>query len=264
MQQPTQTRNPSSGPPAPGLMGDGGHQDHPPSALEADQARDPVNTLRHGANRWVALGGLVLLAGAALWASRKARESAYTGSYSPAGREKQHRERGISFERAVTVMKSPEELYTFWRRLENLPQFMSHLEEVRPHDGRRSSWRAKVAGETEVSWEAEITEDIPNRRIAWRSLEGSEIPTSGHVSFESLPNQRGTVVRVFLNYQPAGGPVADALAKLFGKSPEQMIAADLRRFQQLMEAGEIATTEGQPVGRGQEQKDGRKLEGSTT
>lgn len=264
MQQPTQIRNPSSGPPAPGLSGNTGHQDHTPGALEADHARASLATLQRGTKRWVALGGLLLLAGAALWANRKGRESAYTGSYSPAGREKQHRERGITFERAVTVMKSPEVLYAFWRRLENLPQFMSHLAEVRQHDGQRSSWRAKVAGETEVSWEAQITEDLPNRRIAWRALEGSKIPTHGHVSFEALPNHRGTVVRVYLNYQPPGGPVADALAKLFGKSPEQMIAADLRRFQQLMEAGEVATTEGQQVGRGQKQEDGRKLEGSTT
>ncbi|MBB6098504.1 putative membrane protein [Deinobacterium chartae] len=156
---------------------------------------------------------------------------------------------GIEVRKAVTVGKPAEELYAFWRRLENLPQFMSHLEEVREQGGGRSRWVAKAPAKREVTWEAEITEDLPGRRIAWRSVEGSQVPNEGSVEFSPAPGDRGTELQVYLRYEPPAGDLGVAIARLFGEEPGQQVEDDLRRFKRLMEVGTLPTTDGQPSGR---------------
>jgi uncharacterized membrane protein len=151
--------------------------------------------------------------------------------------------------KSVHVNRSPEEVYNFWKNCENFPRFMYHLESVKMTGDKRSHWVAKAPAGTKVEWDAETTQDIPNERIAWRSLEGSTVPNSGEVRFERGPAGRGTIVRVAVEYRPPAGPMGAAVAKLFGREPGQQIKQDLRRFKQLMEAGEILTTEGQPAGR---------------
>jgi uncharacterized membrane protein len=100
-----------------------------------------------------------------------------------------------------------------------------------------------------VEWDAEIINEQENRLIAWASVEGADIDNSGFVRFQPAPGNRGTEVKVVIEYNPPGGAVTATLAKLFGEEPKQQIGDDLRRFKMLMEAGEIATTEGQPSGR---------------
>jgi uncharacterized membrane protein len=156
---------------------------------------------------------------------------------------------GVPVEKVVTVSRSPEECYTFWRNLENLPRFMQHLESVEAIDDRRSHWIAKAPAGTTVEWDSEITEDRPNQMLAWRTLEGSDIPNSGTVRFEPAPPGRGTVIRVTLQYDPPAGKLGAAIAKLFGEEPQQQVAGDLRRFKQLLEIGEIPTTVGQSAGK---------------
>jgi uncharacterized membrane protein len=150
----------------------------------------------------------------------------------------QHGE-GIKIEESVIVNKSPEELYRFWRNFESLPSFMKHLESVRKIDDRRSHWVAKAPAGTALEWDAEIINEKENELIAWRSLEGADIPNAGSVRFERAPGGRGTEVKVALNYDPMGGKLGVAIAKLFGEEPEQQIKEDLCRFKQLMEAGEV-------------------------
>jgi uncharacterized membrane protein len=150
---------------------------------------------------------------------------------------------------AVTINRSPEELYRFWRDFQNLPRFMKHLESVRATGDRRSHWSAKAPAGRTVEWDAEITEDRPNELIAWRSLEGSDVDSVGSVRFERAPGGRGAIVRVEMRYSPPAGRVGATVAKLLGEGPEWRIKDDLRRFKQIMEAGEIITTEGQPAGR---------------
>ncbi|HEX8492842.1 MAG TPA: SRPBCC family protein [Pyrinomonadaceae bacterium] len=158
--------------------------------------------------------------------------------------------RGIKVEKSVTVNKSPEELYRFWRNFENLPRFMDHLESVHVEgDGGRSHWVAKAPAGTTVEWDAEIYNEKENELIAWRSLEGADVDNAGSVRFEPAPEGRGTTVRVSLKYDPPGGVIGSTFAKLFGEEPSQQIEEDLRRFKQVMEAGETPTTEGQPSGR---------------
>lgn len=156
---------------------------------------------------------------------------------------------GIRVEKAVTVSAAPERLYGFWRQVENLPRFMSHLESVTETGGQRSHWVAKAPAGLKVEWDAEVTEDLPGRRIAWRSLEGSQVPNEGEVDFRPAPGDRGTEVRVSLRYRSPAGALGAAVARLFGQEPGQQVEDDLRRFKRLIEVGLEPTTEGQPSGR---------------
>ena len=156
----------------------------------------------------------------------------------------------IRVEKTVTISnKSPEELYRFWRNFENLPRFMKHLKHVSVVNENRSHWIATAPMGGSVEWDAEIINEQENRLIAWASVEGADVDNSGFVRFQPAPNDRGTEVKVVIEYNPPGGAVAATFAKLFGEEPKQQIGDDLHRFKMLMEAGEIATTEGQPSGR---------------
>ncbi|KAM3093423.1 SRPBCC family protein [Phormidesmis sp. 146-35] len=156
--------------------------------------------------------------------------------------------KSIKVEKTVTIKKSAEELYNYWHDFENLPNFMKHVESVKVIDLRRSHWVAKAPMGQTVEWDADIINDQPNQLIAWASIDGADIENSGFVRFTPAPGDRGTEVKVVMEYDIPGGMVTAALAKLFGEEPEQQIGDELRRFKQLMEAGEIATTEGQPRG----------------
>jgi len=158
--------------------------------------------------------------------------------------------RGIKLEKSVTINRSPEELYRFWRNFENLPRFMNHLESVTETGAGRSHWTAKAPAGSTVEWDAEIYNEKEGEMIAWRTLEGADVASAGSVHFEPAASGRGTVVRVVLKYDPPGGKLGALVARLFGENPEQQIAEDLGRFKQLMETGEVATTEGQPSARG--------------
>ena len=156
---------------------------------------------------------------------------------------------GIKVEKSVTVNRSPEEVYRFWRDFQNLPRFMNHLESVTDLGGGRSHWVAKAPAGKTVEWDAEVYNEKENELIAWRSLEGADVDNAGSVRFESAPEGRGTIVRVTLKYDPPAGKLGSLVAKLWGEEPSQQIEEDLRRFKQVMETGEITTTEGQPSGR---------------
>lgn len=153
-------------------------------------------------------------------------------------------DRGLIRRKAgVTVNRPTEEVYAFWRNFENFPQFMRHLESVSDIGGGRSHWVAKAPAGKEVQWEAEITEDVPNERIGWRSVEGSEIYNAGTVSFQRAPGDRGTEVRVELEYDPPFGKLGAQVAKLFREEPGQQIFDDLRHFKQVIELGEIVLSD---------------------
>jgi uncharacterized membrane protein len=154
----------------------------------------------------------------------------------------------IKVEKSATINKSPEELYRFWRNFENLPHFMKHLKHVSVINDKRSHWIATAPMGGSVEWDAEIINEQENRLIAWASVEGADVDNSGFVRFQPAPAGRGTEVKVVIEYNPPGGALTANIAKLFGEEPKQQIGDDLRRFKMLMEAGEIATTEGQPRG----------------
>jgi uncharacterized membrane protein len=155
---------------------------------------------------------------------------------------------GVKVEHAVTVNRPAGEVYRFWRNLSQLPQFMDHLKEVRETGAGKSHWVAKGPLGMSVEWDAEVIEDRPEV-ISWRSLPGSDVDTAGSVHFKAAPSGRGTEVRVTLKYDPPMGKVGATVARLFGQSPQKQIEADLAKFKSLLEAGEIASTAGQPSGR---------------
>lgn len=155
---------------------------------------------------------------------------------------------GIHVEKAVTIGKSPEEVYRFWRELPNLPRFMDHLQSVEVTGEKTSHWVAKGPAGHDIAWDAEIIVDEPNERISWRSLPDSGIGNAGSVRFLAAPGGRGCEVHVTVQYYPPGGVIGATIAKLFGEEPSIQITDDLRRLKRLMETGEIPTTEGQSHG----------------
>ena len=148
----------------------------------------------------------------------------------------------------MTIAKPADALYAIWRKLENLPQLMTHLQEVRVLDERRSHWTVK-APVGEVGWDAEITADEPGQRIAWESLPGASVENSGEVIFRAAPGKRGTEVIVRLRYKAPGGTAGAVVARIAGQEPSQQLRDDLMRFKREQELGFAPTTEGQTSGR---------------
>lgn len=156
-----------------------------------------------------------------------------------AGIEARPAARGVRVHKAITINRPPEEVYDFWRNLENLPRFMAHLESVRELDERRSYWNVHAPFGTTVEWTAEIVEDRPNQLISWRSVEDSQVPNSGTVRFAPAPGGRGTEVQLEIRYDPPAGAVGATIAKLLGREPSQQVDGDLRRLKQVLETGEV-------------------------
>jgi uncharacterized membrane protein len=157
--------------------------------------------------------------------------------------------RDVHLETSIAIDKSPEELYTFWRDFKNLPLFMRNLESVTELDQTRSHWVAKGPGGSHFELDAEIFTEKENKLISWRSLEDADFVNAGSVRFQEGPAGHGTFVRVAMNYNPPAGKVGATLGQLLGAEPAQLIKEDLRRLKQIMEAGEIATIDGQTSGR---------------
>jgi uncharacterized membrane protein len=147
---------------------------------------------------------------------------------------------GTRLEQTVIIARPREELFQFWRQFDNLPRFMDNLQSVTVLDGRRSHWVAKGPLGARVEWDAEIHNEIPDELIAWRSLPGSDVDQAGSVHF-MRGHGGGTEVRVVLRYAAPAGKVGEAIGHVLGEDPGQQIADDLRRFKQVMEAGEVPT-----------------------
>lgn len=141
--------------------------------------------------------------------------------------------KGIRVERSIAVALPASELYRFWRRLETLPHFMQHVEEVTLLTDVRSRWRVRAPIGKRITWEAEIINDIPDRLIAWRSLPGSAIHHAGSVRFEERGNY--TDVHVEIEYAPPARYLGASLARLFGEDPVAHVAGDLQRFKIITE-----------------------------
>ena len=155
--------------------------------------------------------------------------------------------RGIKIVRAVTIRKSPQELYGFWRKLTNLTQVIKHPVTITSSSEEDSHWVVSAPGGN-VQWDAIIINDEPGKLIAWRSKEGGDVDNAGSVRFEPAPGDEGTEVTVALEYDPPGGKLGAAVAKMTRDSASSQVYDALRRLKALLEAGEIPTTEGQPVG----------------
>ena len=223
-----------------------------------------------GAERWVSgLGGTLLVAaglkrgsysglgmailgGSLIYRSVTGHCQAYSALGIDTAHDKSdddHLHKGYLAKASVTVNRSAEDLYRAWKDIESAPRFMVDVESVRKTDDRHSHWVTRGPLGTKPEWDSEVFRDDPNHLIAWKTLPGADIAHAGTVRFDPATGGRGTVVTLEINYEPPGGPIGKAFAKLTGNDPSKNVREDLRRFKQLMEAGELATVEGQSSGR---------------
>jgi uncharacterized membrane protein len=160
------------------------------------------------------------------------------------GRRKVSTEQANKIRRSIEINRPPNELYRFWRQLENLPRIMSHLESVQVISDRLSHWVVKtMAGLPTIEWQAEIINDVENERIGWRSLHDADVDHAGSVEFEPIDGDgRRTRLTVTMQYAPIAGRLGAAVARLIGEDPDLKIAQDLQRFKESMEAGKAVTS----------------------
>lgn len=145
--------------------------------------------------------------------------------------------RGVRVEESVTIDAPVQHIYAFWRKLENLPRFMRHLESVRSGPGRQSHWVARGPAGISVEWDAIVINEIENELIAWRTLEGAEVVSAGSVAFESLRDR--TCVTVTLQYDPPAGKMGAFISRLFGEDPSRQIRSDLQRLKKYFEGSQF-------------------------
>ena len=145
---------------------------------------------------------------------------------------------GSKIEKTILINRAPEEVYRFWRNLENLPEFMENLQSVRALDDRRSHWVVKGPAGSTVEWDAEIVNEHPNEMLSWQTLPGADVQSAGTVRFERSLDGRGTALRVVLEFRPPGGALGGQVAWLLGKNPAQQLDHDLSRLKTHLEAGQ--------------------------
>ncbi len=145
----------------------------------------------------------------------------------------------------ITINRSPEEVYSFWQDYENFPKFMLDIESVRITAPGRLHFKTKPHDGESAEWDAEIMEEVPQSRIAWRSAQNAEIQSSGSVRFHSATGGRGTVVSIEMDYtMPIVENIKSKFAKLTGKGPEQRLKMTLLASKQILETGGIVKSEG--------------------
>lgn len=150
---------------------------------------------------------------------------------------------------SLTVERPVDELYSFWQELNNLPLVLRHVDSVEPIDDELSRWSVRLPTGVHLSWRAEIIEASDNELIAWQSVEGSDVYNEGFVTFQPVYDGEATEIHVRILYRPPAGEMGARIASFFEGLQEQYVREDLRSFKQLMEAGELPTTKGQPSAR---------------
>jgi uncharacterized membrane protein len=221
--------------------------------------KQPTTSLRD-AEDWLALGGGALLL--LLGASRRSTAGAFLAASSVpllyrgitgrwpglmhdrpelnSTRTALTGDHGVHVREAIRLEVPLADVYSFWRRLENLPRFMTHLNRVTETADGHSHWVAIGPAGLRVEWDAKIINEIENQLIAWQSLPGSEVVSAGSVNFESVRGGQSTQLSVHLQYAPPAGKTGALIASLFGHEASQVVREELRHLKQLLEAGEMS------------------------
>lgn len=186
------------------------------------------------------LPGIAMMAAGGLFFYRG--KTGHCEAYHAMGVDTAHSDAGVRIEKVVTINRPRQQVYDFWHQFENLPRFMHHLESVQVTGERTSHWKARAGGLT-VEWDAEITADEPGREIGWHSTGDAQFPNQGLVQFSDAPADRGTELKIIVDYYPPGGAAGKAAAKLLRGVNAQQVEEDLKRLKQLLETGEVATAE---------------------
>ncbi len=142
---------------------------------------------------------------------------------------------GIEVVRKIVVNRPADDLYRFWRGLDNLPEIMGGLKSITVLDEKRSHWVMVGPFGKKIEWDSELAEDVPNRELGWRTVGKSDIHSTGVIGFSPCPDGRSTEVKLRLKYEPPGGRLGFALAKLFGRKPVRQVEESLRKFKKIME-----------------------------
>jgi len=144
----------------------------------------------------------------------------------------------VNIRSSFTVDKPRVEVYNFWRKLDNLPLFMKHLERVDVIDEKRSHWVLKLpTGAAKVSWDAEIVHDEPGYMIGWSALPDSIIDNAGKVRFRDTEDG-GTLVDVVISYEPPAGGLGFSLAHVLNPVFKKLVDDDVHNFKQYMDIAE--------------------------
>jgi len=142
----------------------------------------------------------------------------------------------ITIRSAFTINQPRQTVYEFWRKLDNLPLFMNHLESIDLIDDTRSHWVLKLpTGVGNISWDAEIVKDKPGEVIGWSSLPDSIIDNAGKVFFRDAVDGKGTLVDIIITYQPPAGGVGASIAHVLNPFFKNIVDNDVRNFKQYMD-----------------------------
>ena len=222
-------------------------EDDRPSIMDSPGAQRAV----------IGAGALIATVGAAVLVAKKVRGDKGSGdalvSDAPKWtlRDRPKGDKGALIGRSVTINLPRQEVYARWRDFTRFPEFMDNVRSVEAVDDKVSRWTIEAPGGTSVELLTETTHDVPGERIAWRSIEGSQITTAGEVMFKDAAPGRGTVVQLVLTYAPPAGALGKLVARLFQREPHIQARRDLRRFKQLLETGEV-TVNASPSARASE------------
>lgn len=153
-------------------------------------------------------------------------------------------------ERVVTINKSRETVFQFWMNLENRPKYMENILEVTPTGNNRAHWVACGPEDTRLEWDTQTTDIVSNERVTWETIEApGNIQVKGRVQFTDAPGDRGTEVRINLDFFIPFGEDGNAFLEVLGNDPDQQAFRNLRLFKKFIETGEIIQVEGQTSGR---------------
>lgn len=166
--------------------------------------------------------------------------SGFCPAYRLAGKKTtEFKVQNVNIRADITVSRPVEEVYAFWRKLDNLPLFMEHLERVTVLDDRLSEWKVVLPGGIDtLTWISEIVEDQPNDRIGWRSLPESEIETAGNVHFRDA-GKFGTRIYAVISYRAPAGKAGETVGRLLNPIFEKTVKKDLKSFRNYLEDPEL-------------------------
>jgi len=142
----------------------------------------------------------------------------------------------IKVQKTINIHAPVEQVFDFWADHRYFPRFMANVREARPTGDGRSHWIVSGPGGLPIEWTAEITRQVPNRLLAWKSLPGSTVNHSGVVHFEPV-HEGSTRVHIEMCYHPIGGAIGHAMARLLGSDPKSEMDADLLRMKTFIEKG---------------------------
>jgi uncharacterized membrane protein len=162
------------------------------------------------------------------------------------GPARRDRRRTVDIQKTIHIEAPVEQVYAFWTNYQNFPLFMSNIRQIQDLGGGRSHWLVSGPGGAPIEWDAVLTEQVLNERIAWRSEPGSMLDNAGVIRFR--PETNGTRVDLRFCYNPPIGGAGQAVAELLGADPRAKLNEDLGRLKALLEGTVRSDGHGQEPG----------------